>query len=243
MDETQITQKKLDTTEYQTERERVMAAAEQRLLSTDHEFTEAYEILRHLKKTVTFFGSARLGKDHPYYQKARELARILAHDGYAVVTGGGGGIMQAANQGAHEVGGESIGLNIQLPHEQTLNPYVTQSSSFHYFFARKVMLTFYADALVVFPGGFGTIDEFSEVLTLIQTKKMPAVPIILVGVDFWTDFDMFVKKHLIGESLVSPGDDNLYTITDDLNHIRSLIDAHDQEAAKEPTLKEFNEAA
>ena len=224
MDETQITQQKLQSSRFSTERERMMAAAEERLLSTDREFTAAYTVLKEQNKTVTFFGSARSKEDNQYYQKARQFAKNLSLDGYAIVTGGGGGIMQAANQGAHDVMGASIGFNIQLPQEQTLNPYVNQKSSFHYFFARKVMLTFYANALVVFPGGFGTIDEMSEVLTLIQTKKIPRVPIILIGVDFWTDFDAFIKKHMLYENdLISPGDETLYTITDDLEEARQLI--------------------
>ena len=229
MDETQLTQKKLETSRFSTERERMMAAAKERLLSTDHEFTSAYSVLKDFNKTVTFFGSARSQEDSHYYIEARELAKKLSLDGYTIVTGGGGGIMQAANQGAHDVMGDSIGFNIQLPNEQVLNPYVNHTSSFHYFFTRKVMLTFYANALVVFPGGFGTIDEFSEVLTLIQTKKIPRVPIILVGVDFWSDFHTFVKKHMLDENgLISAGDESLYVITDDLEEARSLINNFEQ---------------
>lgn len=169
---------------------------------------------------VTVFGSARLPEGDPYYMKARELGQKLAKAGHSVISGGGKGIMEAANRGAFEVGGRSIGLNIQLPHEQTLNQYTTDSLEFHYFFARKVMLTFSSKVYVYFPGGFGTIDEFSEILTLIQTNKIPAAPLILFGSEFWKPLDDFfahqMETHL---KTISPGDRALYTITDDIDYI------------------------
>ena len=123
--------------------------------------------------------------------------------------------MEAANRGAHESGGHAIGFNILLPHEQKLNPYTSESLSFHYFFTRKVMMSFYSRAFIYFPGGFGTLDELFEVITLMQTLKMPRVPIILFGKDYWNDLDQFVRKHLLQSGLISMGDEQLYTITDD----------------------------
>jgi uncharacterized protein (TIGR00730 family) len=133
------------------------------------EFVDGFTFLARIQRSVTIFGSARLAEDNAYYILARELGRRLAGLGYTVVTGGGPGVMQAANQGATEAGGDSVGINIQLPHEQRVNPYVTRSISFHYFFSRKVMLDFSAEAYIFFPGGYGTLDEFFELITLVQT--------------------------------------------------------------------------
>ena len=169
---------------------------------------------------VTVFGSARLTEDSPYYAKARELGQKLATAGHPVISGGGNGIMEAANRGAFEAGGRSIGLNIQLPNEQTLNQYTTDNLEFHYFFARKVMLTFSSKVYVYFPGGFGTIDEFSEILTLIQTRKVPAAPMILFGSEFWKPLDTFFANQMETQlKTISPGDRSLYTITDDVDYI------------------------
>src|SRR5690606_19507522 len=136
-------------------------------------------------------------EDNPHYIKARTVGKMLAEEGFAVITGGGGGIMEAANRGAYEAGGTSVGLNIELPHEQNLNPYTTESMPFRYFFARKVMLAYAASALICFPGGFGTLDEMFEVITLVQTGKMPPVPIILVGCEFWQPLDNFIREQLL----------------------------------------------
>ena len=174
---------------------------------------------------VTVFGSARLKEDSPYYIKARELGQKLAKAGHTVITGGGNGIMEAANRGAFESGGRSIGLNIQLPKEQTLNQYTTDNLEFHYFFARKVMLTFSSKVYVYFPGGFGTIDEFSEILTLIQTKKIPPAPMILFGSDFWKPLDAFFYWKMEKETAtIGTGDRGLYTITDDVDQIVQIAD-------------------
>jgi len=201
--------------------------ASERLSRIDAEFADGFEFIGKYNDTVTFFGSARLQPDSPHYQKAQELAGILSKDGYTIVTGGGGGIMEAGDRGAMETGGHSIGLNIKLPHEQTLNPYATEVMSFRYFFTRKVILAYGAMAYVYFPGGFGTFDELFEIVTLVQTKKMPKAPIILVGGEFWTALDVYIRTYMLKElSLISPGDEELYTITDDPLVIKALIDSH-----------------
>lgn len=205
------------------QRSRMMKAAERRLSSFDEEIADGYEVLSKQNKTVTFFGSARVSHLHPYYKKARALAKILADDGFTVVTGGGEGIMKAGNHGAHDAGKNTIGLNIQLPYEQILNEYVTEHVSFHYFFTRKVMLTFFADAYVYFPGGFGTLDELFELLTLIQTGKIPKVPIVLVGNKYWKSFDKFISAQLLKNKYVAFVDTKLYTITEDPERIRRII--------------------
>lgn len=199
----------------------------ERINRIEKEFHDGFEIVNKFHYTATVFGSARFLEDNPYYQKAREVGKMLASEGFTVVTGGGGGIMEAANRGAYEAGGKSIGFNIQLPHEQKLNPYTTESMPFRYFFARKVMLVYAASALIVFPGGFGTLDELFEVVTLVQTKKMPKLPIILVGVDFWSPLDQFIKdKMLHSAGTISHGDEDIYAITDDVEAIRKMVTEH-----------------
>src|SRR3989338_1407467 len=159
------------------------------------EFVEGYEFLSSFSKEVTVLGSARLKPEDPYCETARELSRLLAKDGYTIITGGGHGIMQAANHGAFEAKGVSVGLNIQMPFEQRINPYVNRSPAFYYFFPRKVMLTSPADAFVIFPGGFGTLDELFEIIDHIELGKMCRVPIILIGKKFWQSvLDFLVKK-------------------------------------------------
>ncbi len=159
------------------------------------EFVEGYQFLAQLKGEVTFFGSARLKPGTKYYEAARKLAYMLGQNKHTIITGGGPGIMEAANRGAYEAGAESVGLNIQLPMEQVLNKYITKSRGFHYFFTRKVMLTAPSQAFVIFPGGFGTLDEFLEVLDYIDLGKMEEVPIILYGGEFWNPFVDFLKKY------------------------------------------------
>jgi uncharacterized protein (TIGR00730 family) len=190
------------------------------------EFVEGFTFLARVQRSATFFGSARLPETHPSYQLARQLAQRLARAGYTIVTGGGPGIMQAANQGACDVGGDSVGLNIQLPQEQRINPYVRRSMSFHYFFSRKVMLDFSAEAYVFFPGGFGTLDELFEVLTLIQTGKMECcVPVILMGTTFWAPLCDWLRGTLIEQlQTIAPADLRLWTLTDDLDEAVHLIE-------------------
>lgn len=190
----------------------------------DREFTEAFEFINKYNKSVTFFGSARFTENNPHYAKARELARKISELGYAILTGGGGGIMEGANRGAFEAGHESLGLNIHLPKEQELNLYTTDSVQFDYFFVRKVAMSFAAEAYVFFPGGFGTCDEFFEILTLIQTRKIRRVPIILVGIDYWNELNRFVKETMFGKHrAIEAGDMDLYTITDNEDEILEII--------------------
>lgn len=201
-----------------------LQAAMFRLGNVDEEIQGGYEILKQYHKTVTIFGSARTPEDSPYYQKARELGGMLAQAGYAVITGGGPGIMEAANRGAKEAGGDSIGFNIVLPHEQSLNPYTTDSYAFSHFSPRKIVMTMMADAYVYFPGGFGTLDEFSEILTLTQTNKINHAPIILFDRAFWGPLDDFICGNMLArEHLIADGDQQLYTITEQLDDIMTTI--------------------
>jgi uncharacterized protein (TIGR00730 family) len=199
----------------------------ERVSRIDREFADGFELINKYNDTVTFFGSARFDDSHPYYKKAQEVAAALSDEGYTIVTGGGGGVMEAGDRGAAEAGGHSIGLNIKLPKEQSLNPYATESMAFRYFFTRKVILAFGASAYVFFPGGFGTLDEFFEVITLIQTKKMPMAPVILVGSEYWTALDMFIKAYLLeGMHTITPGDENLYSITEDVQVMKAIVNHH-----------------
>lgn len=180
------------------------------------EFVEGFEFLAHLKNEVTFFGSARSGPDDPYYQIARELGFLCAKNGHAVITGGGPGVMEAANRGAFESGGESVGININLPMEQRQNTYVRKSMGFHYFFTRKVMLSASAQAYIFFPGGFGTMDELFEMVTLIQTGKMSdQVPVILIGSAFWEPMLTWIKQVMIEQyRYVSSEDLSIFHVVD-----------------------------
>ena len=212
-------------------RDIMLQAAMIRLGDINHEVQEGYNIIRKYHKTVTIFGSARTDENDPYYKKAEEISEKLAGHGYAIISGGGLGIMGAANEGAahaaqkgaSKVGGASVGFNIKLPHEQHLNKYASESFEFEHFAPRKIVMTMYADAYIYFPGGFGTLDELTEVLTLIQTGKTVKAPVILVGRDFWGDFDSFVKKHMLDKKLISPGDEHLYTITDSVDAVINLV--------------------
>jgi uncharacterized protein (TIGR00730 family) len=197
----------------------------QRLLRFNKDFMEGFTKIANYSNTVTVFGSARFKEDNYYYQKARELGGLLASSGHPVITGGSHGIMEAANRGAFENGGQSIGFNIELPFEQTGNPYTTDSMTFKYFFARKVMLAYSSELFVVFPGGFGTLDELFEIITLIQTKKVAQIPVVLFGKDFWQPLDSYFQYYFEQEeATISPGDRDLYYITDDLSEIVTIAD-------------------
>lgn len=189
------------------------------------EFVSGFTFLGNIQKSVSIFGSARLPQNSQYCKKAYELGRRLAQEGYTVVTGGGPGVMEAGNHGAWDAGGNTVGLNIELPHEQRINPYVRRSTSFHYFFSRKVMLDFSAEAYIFFPGGFGTLDEFAELITLVQTGKVEnTVPVILVGRSFWEPLTSWMRKVML-ESLhtISAKDLKIWTITDDLDEVMELV--------------------
>lgn len=176
--------------------------------------------IRTFAQGVSIFGSARLAADSKYCKLATELGRKLAENGHPVITGGGPGIMEAANKGCYEAGGRSIGLNIELAHEQHINPYVTDSMEFRYFFARKVMLTFASKVYVFFPGGFGTMDEFSEILILMQEGKMPKMPMFLIGKSFWRGLDKWYAEKMEHQMhTIAKGDRKIYTITDDVDKV------------------------
>ncbi len=199
-------------------------ASKIRVSRISKEFSRGFKFIQHYPKSVTFFGSARFKENNLHYQQAKDIAGRLSKLGYAIATGGGPGIMEAANRGAYEAGGESIGLNIELPTEQVVNPYVKNSVNFYYFFSRKVSLSFSAESYLYFPGGFGTLDEFFEILTLVQTHKIPRVPILLVGSDFWNPVDIFIKKYLLDNfGTISVEDTNLYTILDDDDEIIDIV--------------------
>lgn len=208
-------------------REILLQSAMFRLGNIEKQIQAGYNVIHQQHKTVTIFGSARLPETSEYYKAARAVARQLAKHNYSVISGGGHGIMEAANRGAYEAGGSSVGFNITLPHEQSLNDYTTESFAFTHFAPRKIVMTLYADAYIYFPGGFGTLDELSEILTLIQTGKTVKAPVILFGSKFWGPFDEFVKKELRDdEHLISPGDEHLYTITDDVEEVIKLVRAN-----------------
>ena len=188
------------------------------------EFALGFEEMANVGKAVTIFGSARLHAGDTYYGKAEKLAGDLARQGYVVVTGGGPGIMEAGNKGALEAGGRSIGLNVDLPHEQSPNAYQTDEIKFRYFFVRKVMLVKYSNAFVVFPGGFGTIDELFEALTLVQTKKVTPFPVFLVGVEYWRGLVQWLQGTLVRSGTVSEEDLHLFKVVDDIDGIGRAID-------------------
>ena len=180
---------------------------------------QGLKIVRTYPQGVTVFGSARLPQDHKYCLKARELGQKLAQNGHATITGGGPGIMEAANHGAYEYGGQSIGLNISLSHEQHPNPYLTNTLQFRYFFARKVMLAMSAKVYVFFPGGLGTMDEFTEITILMQEGKMPKMPVFCFGASFWRPLDKFYQEKMLPFGLVSKSDLKIYKLTDDVDEI------------------------
>ncbi len=188
------------------------------------EFVQGFELLRNYGLAATFWGSARLQPSDPYYKAAEELAAKLAKKGYAVISGGGPGIMEASNVGAFKVGGKSIGLNIELPFEQKLNPYTTESLTFKYFFSRKVMLTFSSEVYIYFPGGYGTLDEFFEIITLIQTKKIERVPIVLYGSEFWEPLLRWFEKDLLKKfKTINKEDLDLFVVVDSVDDAYKYI--------------------
>lgn len=194
-----------------------------RLFHIIAEFVEGFEALAELPPAVTIFGSARAKPEDEVYQKAELIATRLAENGFAVITGGGPGVMEAANKGAALAGGQSVGLNIQLPFEQYPNPYSNLNLSFRYFFVRKVLFVKYAVAYVILPGGFGTMDEFFEAVTLIQTKKIKPFPVILVGTDYWKGLLDWIKETVLKQGIISPDDLDILHLTDDPDDIVKTI--------------------
>ena len=189
------------------------------------ELVEGFEALNNIGPAVTIFGSARLEPGSPYYNKCLKVAENLARDGFAVISGGGPGIMEAANKGAQNANGTSVGLNIELPMEQTANQFQDISVGFRYFFVRKLMFVKYAVGYVIFPGGFGTMDELFEALTLIQTKKIRGFPVILVGREYWSGLIDWMKNTVLAAGSVSPEDIDLMQIVDDPEEVCAIINA------------------
>lgn len=190
------------------------------------EFTEGYDRLSGIGFGVSVFGSARIQPDSPYYDQAQQLSRRLAEEGFTIITGGGPGIMEAGNKGASEAGGVSVGLNIQLPMEQIANPYQNLSLDFRYFFARKAMFVKYSVGYVCMPGGYGTLDEFFEALTLMQTQKIYPMPLILFGRSFWQGLLDWIESSMVQQGLISADDLEIITITDDIDEVVQLISQH-----------------
>lgn len=191
------------------------------------EFVESIEELSQIRNAVTIFGSARLKPDDKYYQMAESLGRLLAQNGFSVITGGGPGIMEAANKGAAEAGGKSVGMNIRLPFEQKPNPYANLQIDYKYFFIRKVMFVKYALAYVILPGGYGTMDELFEALTLIQTKRVKSFPLILMGSDYWSGLLDWIKNSMLPKDMILSADFEMINIIDDpeqvVRHIKKYV--------------------
>ncbi|MGI6103547.1 MAG: TIGR00730 family Rossman fold protein [Patescibacteria group bacterium] len=198
------------------------------------EFVDGFDFLANFEKAVTVFGSARLQRDDPYFTKARELSSRLAADGYTIITGGGPGIMEAANEGAKAAGGDSVGLNIELPTEQRVNEYVTRPLGFEYFFVRKVMLSFASRIYVFFPGGYGTLDELFEMLTLIQTKKIEdQIPVILFGHAYWDPLVAWLDSVVRSKfHTIDPEDLQIFTVTDDIEEALRIAEASGPRSTK-----------
>lgn len=194
-----------------------------RLFRIMAEFVEGFEGLSDIQPAITFFGSARCSKGDELYENTFELAKTLAKNGFNIITGGGPGVMEAANKGAKEGGAKSVGINIELPYEQKPNPYSNVRLSFRYFFVRKVMFLKYAMAYIVMPGGFGTLDEFFEATTLVQTKKMRPFPIILVGSSYWTGLIEWMKVNLLGAGKITKEDLEIFKIMDNPQEIVEYV--------------------
>jgi uncharacterized protein (TIGR00730 family) len=194
-----------------------------RTLRITAEFVEGFDALAEVGPTITVFGSARMREGDAVYEQARTLGRLLAEQGFTVMTGGGPGVMAAANRGCYEAGGFSVGCNIELPHEQWLNPWVDLGVEFRYFFVRKTMFVKYADGFVIFPGGFGTLDELFEALTLIQTGKIRHFPVFLIGSEYWAGLIAWMRETLLAAGTIAEGDLSLFTITDDLEFVATSL--------------------
>ena len=199
-----------------------------RVLRIQSEFVEGFDALSDLSPAVSIFGSARTKPDHPMYVAAEEIGRRLVDRGFAVITGGGPGIMEAGNRGAHAADGTSVGLGIELPHEQGMNEYITLGVNFRYFFARKMMFIKYSQGFITMPGGFGTLDELFEALTLIQTGKVTHFPVVLFGREYWSPLVDWVRHTMAEGGYISPGDLDLLTVTDDVDEAVAAMGAPGQ---------------
>jgi uncharacterized protein (TIGR00730 family) len=202
-----------------------------RVLRIQSEFVEGFGLLAELPRAVSFFGSARTPRDHPHYAAGVRIGAELSRAGYAVITGGGPGAMEAANRGASEAGGLSVGLGIELPFEQELNEWVDLGISFRYFFVRKTMFVKYAQAFVILPGGFGTLDELFEALTLVQTRKVTRFPVVLFGSEYWGGLLEWIRSTLIANATISADDVELFRLTDDVDEVIALV--QEAEAARQ----------
>ena len=198
---------------------------DQRLARIHDEFAKGFAALAGITRGVSIFGSARVREDDPRYALARDIGRRLGERGFAVITGGGPGIMEAANRGARDAGACSVGLNIELPFEQGPNPYQDIALMFHFFFARKVMFVRYATAFVVFPGGFGTLDELFEALVLIQTRKIREFPVVMVDTGYWDGLFAWIRERLVGDGMIAPEDIDLMRCTDDPDEVVAIVEA------------------
>ncbi|WP_067963109.1 LOG family protein [Nocardiopsis trehalosi] len=194
-----------------------------RVMRIQSEFVEGFGLLSEVGQAVSVFGSARTRPDNPYYALGERIGARLADAGYTVITGGGPGMMEAANKGASDAGGTSIGLGIELPFEQSLNEHIDMGVTFRYFFVRKTMFVKYSQAFVVLPGGFGTLDELFEAVTLVQTGKVTRFPVVLVGTEFWGGLVDWIRGTLVAEGVVSPGDPDLMYLTDDPDEVVEII--------------------
>ncbi|RKY42587.1 MAG: TIGR00730 family Rossman fold protein [Candidatus Makaraimicrobium thalassicum] len=206
------------------ERDNLLLEDPWRVFRIMSEFVDGFETLRGVGKAVTIFGSSRLKRDHEYYALAERTAGLFARKGYAVITGAGEGVMQAANKGAKEAGGQSIGLNILIPLEQKVNKYVTIPLEFRYFFVRKLMFAKYSKAFLAFPGGFGTMDEFFEAVALIQTGRVEPFPVVLVGRSYWEGMLRWIEETCLKENAIDRGDMEIFKVIDDPEEIVRFVD-------------------
>ncbi len=205
-------------------RAQIQASVRKRINRIDTEFKAGFKFLENYPKSVTIFGSSLTTEDNPYYHKASSLTKRIASElKYAVITGGGPGVMEAANRGAFEAEGDSLGITIKLPDVQPTNIYLTNHVTLQYFFARKVCLSFSSGVFIFFPGGYGTLDELFEILTLVQTKKIRSIPIILFGSEFWKNFETFLRENVLSRGMIDNTDLSLFTIEDDEDKILNII--------------------
>jgi uncharacterized protein (TIGR00730 family) len=213
-----------------------------RVMRIQTEFVEGFGALAELGPAISVFGSARTRPDDAMFTAAEEIGRLLTDAGFAVITGGGPGVMEAANKGASEAGGISVGLGIELPFESGLNPHVDMGLNFRYFFARKTMFVKYAQGFIVLPGGFGTFDELFEALTLVQTQKVTSFPIVLVGSDYWGGLIDWIKQTVLAEGKISDGDLDMFRVTDDVHEaVQVMVDAQRQRHSSAPGAGEKHE--